>query len=87
MTVAPMLTYPNRPCPRTAQLHATPQVAPLIYVGSLHGPDPDPSPGQLAYLVVACGLLGLFLLGSYREARRYLQRSSSPRVTADHDLR
>jgi HAAS len=38
-------------------------------------PDPDPSPGQLAYLVVACGLLGLPMLGSYSSARRVLQRS------------
>jgi HAAS len=40
-------------------------------------PDPDPSPGQLAYLVVACGLLGLPMLGSYSSARRVLQRSRS----------
>ena len=51
------------------------------------GPDPDPSPGQLAWLVAGCGLLGLLLLGSYSRARRCLQHSSGPRVTADHDLR
>jgi hypothetical protein len=44
------------------------------------GQDPDPSPGQLAWLVAACGLLGLLLLGSYSRARRYLQRRSGPRV-------
>ncbi len=51
------------------------------------GPDPDPAPGALIGLVVACGLLGLPLLGSYSRVRRHLQRSSGPRVTAHHDLR
>ena len=38
-------------------------------------PDPPhPSLGGLAYLVVACGALGLLLLGSYSRARRHLQR-------------
>jgi hypothetical protein len=40
-------------------------------------PDPDPDPGALIGLVVACGLLGLLLLGSYSRARRHLQRSSA----------
>jgi hypothetical protein len=39
-------------------------------------PDPGPSPGQLTRLVVACGLLGLAMLGSYSRARRFLRRSS-----------
>lgn len=53
----------------------------LVVVIAVQGPDgggPDPthpSLGQLAYLVVACGLLGLPLLGSYFRARRFLQRS------------
>jgi hypothetical protein len=59
----------------------------VMVVNGPNGPGPDPSPGQLAYLVVACGLLGLLLLGSYFQARRSLQRSSGPRVTTDHDLR
>jgi hypothetical protein len=50
------------------------------------GPDPDPGTGALVGLVVACGLLGLPLLGSYSRVRRYLQRSRAA-VTADHDLR
>lgn len=43
------------------------------------GPDPDPDPGTgaLIGLVVACGLLGLPLLGSYSRARRFLQRRRS----------
>ena len=47
------------------------------------GPDPDPSPGQLAWLVAGCGLLGLLLLWSYwshsRARAATLQRSSGPR--------
>jgi hypothetical protein len=42
-----------------------------------HRVRPDmgqPSPGQLATFVVACGLLGLATLGSYPLARRFLQR-------------
>jgi hypothetical protein len=40
------------------------------------GPDMgQPSPGQLATFVVACGLLGLAVLGSYPRARRFLRRS------------
>ena len=35
----------------------------------------QPSPGQLATFVVACGLLGLAMLGSYPRARRFLRRS------------
>jgi hypothetical protein len=35
----------------------------------------QPSPGQLATFVVACGLLGLATLASYPRARRFLQRS------------
>jgi HAAS len=49
------------------------------------GPGPDPSPGQPAYLVVACGLLGLAMLGSYPRLRRFLQRSAA--VTVDDDRR
>ena len=41
------------------------------------GPDPDPDPGALIGLVVACGLLGLPMLGSYSSVRRVLQRSRS----------
>ncbi len=41
------------------------------------GPDHDPSLGQLAYLVVLCGLLGLPMLVSYSRVRRFLQRSLS----------
>jgi hypothetical protein len=40
--------------------------------GPRGGPDPDPSLGQLVYLVVACGLLGLPILVSC-----FLQRSLS----------
>jgi hypothetical protein len=43
------------------------------------GPGPDPSPSQPAYLVVACGLLGLAMLGSYPRVRRFLQRRTSRR--------
>jgi hypothetical protein len=39
------------------------------------GPGRDPSPGQPAYLLVACGLLGFAMLGSYPRVRRVLQRS------------
>jgi len=39
--------------------------------------DPYPSPGGLAYLVVACGLLGLPMLVSYFRVHRFLQRSRS----------
>jgi hypothetical protein len=49
------------------------------------GPDPDPDPWALVGLVVACGLLGVPLLGSYSRVRRYLQRSGGLRVTVDHD--
>ena len=35
----------------------------------------QPSPGQLATFVVACGLLGLAVLGTYPWARRSLRRS------------
>jgi hypothetical protein len=45
--------------------------------GPRGGPDPDPSPGQLAYLVVACGLLGFPILGSYFGVRRSRLRSRS----------
>jgi hypothetical protein len=41
------------------------------------GPDPDPDPAALIGLVVACGLLGLPMLGSYSSVRRVLQRSRS----------
>src|ERR1035438_10375361 len=34
-----MLNYPNRACPSTAQLQAKPQLAPLIYLRSLHWPS------------------------------------------------
>jgi len=40
------------------------------------GPGPDPSPSQPAYLVVACGLLGLAMLGTYPRVRRFLRRST-----------
>ena len=40
------------------------------------GPGPNPSPGQPAYLVAACGLLGLAMLGSYPRVRRFLRRST-----------
>jgi hypothetical protein len=36
MTAAPNAQLPDRPCPSTAQLHAKPQVALLIYIRSLH---------------------------------------------------
>ena len=49
------------------------------------GPGRDPSPGQPADLVVACGLLGLAMLGSYPLVRRFLQRSAA--VTVDDDRR
>jgi hypothetical protein len=45
------------------------------------GLDPDPSLGQLASLLVACGLLGLAMLWSYPRARRFLRRSTRSRVT------
>jgi hypothetical protein len=32
-----MLNYPDRPCPSSAQLRATPQLALLIYIRSLQG--------------------------------------------------
>jgi HAAS domain-containing protein len=39
--------------------------------------DPDPAPGQLAYLILACGALGLAVLASYfSRPRRFLQRGS-----------
>jgi hypothetical protein len=41
------------------------------------GPGRDPSPEGLAYLLVACGLLGLAMLGSYPRVRRVLRRSHS----------
>ena len=41
----------------------------------ISGPGRDPSPGQPAYLLVACGLLGVAMLGSYPRVRRVLQRS------------
>ncbi len=43
------------------------------------GTDPDPSPGAIIGLVVACGLLGLPLLASHPRTRRILQRSSGRR--------
>ena len=43
------------------------------------GPDPDPDPGALIGLVVACGLLGLPLLGSYSRARRFLEHGRDRR--------
>ena len=49
------------------------------------GPGRDPNPSQPAYLVVACGLLGLAMLGSYPRVRRFLQRSAA--VTVDDDRR
>ena len=49
------------------------------------GPGRDPNPSQPAYLVVACGLLGLAMLGSYPRVRRFLQRSAT--VTVDDDRR
>lgn len=38
-------------------------------------PDPDPGAGALIGFVVACGLLGLALLGTYSRAGRFLRRS------------
>jgi len=49
------------------------------------GPGRDPSPSQPAYLIVACGLLGLAMLGSYPRVRRFLRRSAA--VTVDDDRR
>jgi hypothetical protein len=49
------------------------------------GPGPDPNPSRPAYLVVACGLLGLAMLASYPRVRRLLQRSAA--VTVDDDRR
>ena len=55
----------------------------MVVVIAAKGPDggpPDPthpSFGQLVYLVVTCGLLGLPLLGSYCRAHRILQRRPS----------
>jgi hypothetical protein len=40
------------------------------------GPGLDPNPAQPAYLVVACGLLGLAMLGSYPRVRRFLKRGT-----------
>jgi hypothetical protein len=39
-------------------------------------PDPDPGGGALIGLVVACGLLGLALLGTYSRVGRFLRRGS-----------
>ena len=53
----------------------------MVVVIVTTGPDrvrPDmgqPSPGQFATFVVACGLLGLAVLGTYPWARRSLRRS------------
>jgi hypothetical protein len=49
------------------------------------GPGRDPSPAQPAYLLVACGLLGLTMLGTYPRVRRFLQRSAA--VTVNDDRR
>jgi len=49
------------------------------------GPGPDPNRSQPAYLVVACGLLGLAMLGSYPRVRRFLQRHAA--VTVHDDRR
>lgn len=50
----------------------------MVVVMAVEGPngpgaDPDPSLGQVAHLVVARGLLGLPMLGSYSRVR-FLQR-------------
>jgi hypothetical protein len=50
----------------------------VIVATSSPGGGPDtgqPSPGQFASFVVACGLLGLAMLGTYPRARRLLSRS------------
>lgn len=49
------------------------------------GPGRDPSPSQPAWLLVACGLLGLAMLWSYPRVRRFLQRSAA--VTVEDDRR
>ena len=53
----------------------------VIVTTGPHGgrPGPDmgqPSPGQFATFVVACGVLGVAMLASYSRARRSWQRSS-----------
>jgi hypothetical protein len=47
--------------------------------GGRVGPDPDPDPGGLVRFVVACGVLGLAMLGSYSRAHRFWQRSGRRR--------
>jgi hypothetical protein len=50
----------------------------VIVATGPHDVRPDagqPSPGQFATFVVACGLLGLAVLGSYSRARRFLRRN------------
>jgi hypothetical protein len=57
------------------------------------GPGRDQSPGQPAYLVVACGLLGLAMLGSYpgcaascSAERRVLAESCAACADSDRGL-
>jgi HAAS domain-containing protein len=49
----------------------------IVATGSHGGRPPAgaPSPGGLARFVVACGLLGLAMLGTYSRARRLFSRS------------